>query len=172
MKYQKLGPVIRAARGARGLEQADLARMLNVGQQAVSAWELGSSRPRAKQLAALAGILGVGIDEPRLLGEYEQSATPVAPPRMLTLPLGALSEDAFEAFCRDLARALFPRREVSRNGSRGFKQHGVDVIVDGEGERIGIQCKRHETFGPRACLTKVGDTIRGWNRGRLSEPAW
>ncbi|GAB3603405.1 helix-turn-helix domain-containing protein [Microbacterium aureliae] len=166
MKYQKLGPVIRAARGARGLEQADLARMLNVGQQAVSAWELGSSRPRAKQLATLAEILGVGIDELRLLGEYEQSATPVAPPRMLTLPLGALSEDAFEAFCRDLARALFPRREVSRNGSRGFKQHGVDVIVDGEGERIGIQCKRHETFGPSQVAAAVREVDAAANFDR------
>lgn len=149
MRYDKLGPVLRVARGAHGLEQADVARALEVGQQAVSAWELGTSRPRVKQLPALAALLGLEVDELRDLGDYEQHrALEGGRPRLLTLPFDALSDEAFEAFCRDLARAMFPRREATRNGSTGFKQFGVDVIVDGEGERIGIQCKRHETFGP------------------------
>ena len=84
-----------------------------------------------------------------MAGEYEFARALTRSPKLLVLPFENLSAEAFEAFCRDLFHGLHPGRAVSRNGSTGHKQYGVDVIVDGDAERIGVQCKRHRTFGPR-----------------------
>ncbi|MFB7782249.1 hypothetical protein ACFC1D_05995 [Streptomyces vinaceus] len=60
-----------------------------------------------------------------------------------------LDEYAFESFCADLALELFPGAHVQRFGSRGEKQHGIDVrVVTVNGERIGIQSKHYAQYGP------------------------
>ena len=149
MAYPLLGTLLRTARTAVDLEQRDVARQLGVGQQAVSSWERGTSRPRATQLPALCCLLDLRIEDVRLAGEYELARALARAPKLLLLPFENLSDEAFEAFCRDLFHGLYPGRAVTRNGSTGYKQYGVDVIVDGKAERIGVQCKRHRTFGPR-----------------------
>nr|WP_263970273.1 restriction endonuclease [Gulosibacter chungangensis] len=121
---------------------------MGVGQQAVSGWERGISRPRRSVLKVLCSILDLCLDDVLDAGRYEQARDTPSQSRLLNLPFENLSPEAFEAFCRDLLQMRHPRRTAVRNGSSGFKQFGVDVYVDGEDERIGVQCKRHRTFGP------------------------
>ncbi len=131
---------------------------MGVGQQTVSAWERGRSRPRQSQLPALCSVLGLSIGEVTEAGSYEVDPAKATHNLVLTLPFENLSDEAFEAFIRDLSARKYPGRSATRNGSTGHKQFGVDVFIDGEGERIGVQCKRHKTFGPediRAAVAEV-----------------
>jgi transcriptional regulator with XRE-family HTH domain len=51
------GELLRHRREAQGLEQAELARLLDVTQQTVSKWETGVTVPRPSRVAALARAL-------------------------------------------------------------------------------------------------------------------
>lgn len=53
---------IRAARENAGYSQADVAKMMDVAQSAVSGWETGKTLPRASMLPKLAGIFGCSVD--------------------------------------------------------------------------------------------------------------
>lgn len=156
--YEVLGMVMKAARVLAGLEQGEVAKLVNVGQQTVSKWENGVSRPRRSQLPAVCSVLSVTMDELVRAGEYEPEVV-VSKQRMLTLPFENLADDAFEAFCRDLMSFKYPTRKPTRNGSTGQKQYGIDVFVDGDEERIGIQCKRHKSFGPSDIRKAVAEVL-------------
>lgn len=130
------------------MDQVELADGMGVRQQAVSGWERGISRPRRGDLQALCSVLALSLDAVLDAGGYEQERDSPSQNRLLNLPFENLSPEAFEAFCRDLLQMRHPRHTAVRNGSSGYKQYGVDVYVDGEGERIGVQCKRHRSFGP------------------------
>jgi DNA-binding transcriptional regulator YiaG len=52
-----------AQRGKLGLSAADFATLLGVSGQSVYKWEHGESRPRARQLEAIAGLRGIGKRE-------------------------------------------------------------------------------------------------------------
>jgi transcriptional regulator with XRE-family HTH domain len=147
MKYETLGLLLKTARTGAGLEQQDVARHLEVGQQAVSSWERGASRPRQVQLSALCKLLALPLEQVRTAGAYESPVGLDQGTRLLLLPFENLTDKAFEFFCRDLLSFIYPERGATRNGSSGYKQFGVDVFVEGGGERIGVQCKRHKTFG-------------------------
>jgi transcriptional regulator with XRE-family HTH domain len=54
---------IRELRKARGMTQADLAKLVGVDQSAVAQWETGTSGPHRKNLAKLAQILECTVDE-------------------------------------------------------------------------------------------------------------
>jgi transcriptional regulator with XRE-family HTH domain len=174
MNYERLGILIRTARIAARMEQQDLARELGVGQQAVSGWERGASRPRIKFVPAIASALGIALDDLKVMGEYDPIVSVQVVPKLLVLPFEGLSDSAFETFCRDLLRGLNPGLEVTRNGASGYKQFGVDVFVNKPGNRIGVQCKRHEKFGPRNVEAAVGEVLpeAGINSGviALSRP--
>lgn len=43
--------------------QEELAKLLRVSQATVSAWELGTSMPRARDLSRIAKVCGVTVDE-------------------------------------------------------------------------------------------------------------
>jgi transcriptional regulator with XRE-family HTH domain len=156
--YQLLGTLIKTSRTAVGLDQQELASRMDVGQQAVSGWERGKSRPRQSQLPALCSILGLEMADVARAGEYQADVV-ISKHRMLTLPFENLPDDAFEAFCRDLLSFRHPDGQASRNGSTGQKQYGVDVFVDRVGERIGVQCKRHKSFGPSDIRVAVGEVL-------------
>ncbi|UOQ58768.1 helix-turn-helix domain-containing protein [Leucobacter allii] len=151
-----LGTLIRVARSAVGLGQAELARAMGVGQQTVSAWERGRSRPRQAQLPALCSVLSLSLDEVTIAGNYHDPAI-ATQNLVLALPFENLSDEAFEAFTRDLGARIYPGRTATRNGSSGHKQFGVDVFIDGDGERVGVQCKRHKTFGPEDIRAAIGE---------------
>ena len=56
-----IGPIIKAARQARGLTLAEVGSALGVTRQYVQAWEAGRRNPGPKHLAKLADVLGLEI---------------------------------------------------------------------------------------------------------------
>ena len=62
---------IRACREKKNLSQAEVARRLEISQQAISKWESGEADPRSDKLPLLAMILGCSIEE--LLTSKEES---------------------------------------------------------------------------------------------------
>lgn len=148
------GELVRAAREALGLDQAQVARQLDVGQQTVSNWERGKSRPRRAMAPRIAQVLSVDVQ--KILDALAVGRTGVTEmtmpvrPLLTELPLGMLPEDVFERFSTDLASLLYPHPDVVHGyGSRGHKQYGIDIEVHHlEGLPTGIQCKRAQEFGP------------------------
>ena len=63
MNRVEAGKVIRLARMRRGLTQTQLARLLNVKQGTVGAWEIGYSFPRPKSMVKLCEVLHITVDE-------------------------------------------------------------------------------------------------------------
>ncbi len=164
MSYELLGIALKSARLARGLELAFIARIADVREQAVRNWERGSSRPTLKALHALAESLNLEVEDLRRAGQYDRPPqVPRAPALVVSLPFEDLDERTFEMFCRDLFIELYPKRSSSLNGSSGHKQFGVDVFVTGEEEHIGIQCKRHQTFGPADVNNAVAEVLPAAN---------
>jgi transcriptional regulator with XRE-family HTH domain len=139
-------PDIRAARENKGWDQAELARLLGVGQQTVSRWERGQTAPRGEVLGRLRAVLGL-----------DDAVTPPRRPLLEELPFNRLDAYQFEAFCEALASRLYPHaQEVLRYGVSGDDQHGIDVrVVTADGERIGIQCKKYEKFQPASFAKAV-----------------
>lgn len=144
-KYQVLGSLVKAARRALRLSEKELADRLGVSVTTVASWERGISRPREELLDPLCAVLEV--DRVVLLeaGFYVRHE-PSSRVRMLVLPFGNLSDDEFERFCAELFAARHPDANVTRNGSTGEKQFGVDVYVNTPTERVGVQCKRRSQF--------------------------
>jgi transcriptional regulator with XRE-family HTH domain len=174
--WAALGKEIVACRERRAWLQTNLAKRLNVGQQTVSRWENGSSRPTESVLSALATLLpDHSIEEWRALAGYVQSqSAPVAAPLLPDLPLASLQPDRFEDFCRDLISALYPRARVNRFGAQGDTQYGIDIeAVLADGERHGFQCKRHLTFGPDKVRSAMKELKIGVDQAviLLSRPA-
>src|SRR5258708_14133387 len=163
---ESLGELIRQARVQRGWEQSELAQRLgSVGQQTVSRWERGLSRPSPSVIAQLSSLLN--FSESRLLsaaGHKSAEAVDLAdspPPvrtRLAALPFQLLSAEEFESFSADLARHLLPGAEAIQNGGSGSRQDGADVIVRTQsGELVAIQCKQVKEFGP----ARVREVVRG-----------
>lgn len=65
---------LRQYRKSVGLSQLELARLLNVAQSSVTAWETGKNMPNAEKLQLLADLFATTVDE--LLGK-EQNNKPV-----------------------------------------------------------------------------------------------
>ena len=61
IRFRKEGVI--AQRKRLGLSQADFGKLIGVTLQSVYHWEHGKSKPRRGQLAALAGIRGIGKRE-------------------------------------------------------------------------------------------------------------
>lgn len=141
------------------MEQGELASRLGVGQQAVSTWERGKSRPRRTMLRAVAEALQVDEEELVDAGQYRAASDGVRPPaRPLarSLPFDELPPDRFEDLVAELMQALHPDGHATRFGGPGEKQFGIDILVAGEvGNLATAQCKRHKEFGPAAVKAAV-----------------
>lgn len=146
MTYADLGNRIKTEREKNGWEQLELAKRLDVGQQTVSRWEKGASRPKADVLHKLVSIFQGDINEWLPLAGYK-IAKPVRP-YLAHLPLEHLTEENFELFSRDLVQALNPGKDVHRYGTKGHKQEGIDLYAKLPGGKLDYQCKRHKQFGP------------------------
>jgi transcriptional regulator with XRE-family HTH domain len=160
--YAELGAAIRSARERAGLDQIELARRLSLGQQAVSGWERGRSRPRRPMLRQVADVLGVSEDELVDLGFYAVGNAPqgdegAARPLARTLPISSLTPDRFEDLTVEIMHAANPGAHATRFGGPGEKQHGIDVLVaGGTGENLATaQCKRQLQFGAAAVARAV-----------------
>lgn len=55
----KIGIKIRQARKAKGMKQADLAKLIGISNTTISGWENGTSRPDVDMLEKLCGALDV-----------------------------------------------------------------------------------------------------------------
>lgn len=62
-RYTTIGKNIRKFREARGLTQRQLAHQLHINPTAVSAWEIGRTRPGIDSAEALTQLLGIQIDD-------------------------------------------------------------------------------------------------------------
>lgn len=157
---------IRTERNRHGWNQADLARRLGfVGQQTISRWERGASRPERKTISRLAELLE--LDANQLFREAGYASATADSPRELErpirplvsrLPLDKLSPDQFEQFMHDLVRLeqQDQKIKVHRFGTQGETQYGIDLIVQRGKKTIAtVQCKRRKSFGPAAVRAAV-----------------
>jgi transcriptional regulator with XRE-family HTH domain len=152
---ESFGGLLRSARLGLGWDQAQFARRVGIGQQAVSRWERGSSVPRRATILRIAEVLGVDVEvllDAAASGRQPESSATELPvrPLLTELPLDKLPEEVFERFSSDLAEQLYPWPNVVHGyGSRGHKQNGIDVeVCHPDGLPTGIQCKRVKKFGP------------------------
>lgn len=93
----KHGARLRALREAAGLSQRELARQLDVHYSNISFWEQTGTVPRGEVLPALAGILGVSVDD--LLG-----VTKAKPPKRAAGAPTGRARFVFEAVSKLPAR--------------------------------------------------------------------
>lgn len=148
-----LGNFIRDERKKKGWNQAEFANRLGVGQQTVSGWERGSSRPRGGDIENLAEVLEV--DRNRFIANTTRTHR-TKTTGLINLPLSELTPEELEQFIADLAHTLYPDANVSQFGERGHKQDGIDIEVVENGKMVAtFQCKRHRQFGP----AKVKDAV-------------
>jgi transcriptional regulator with XRE-family HTH domain len=84
------GELLRSRREARGMEQAELARVLDVTQQTVSKWETGVTVPRPSRVSALARALGLdaGLLHAAAADDEDAAAGPGTDARRRAAPAG------------------------------------------------------------------------------------
>ena len=156
MSYQEFGDLVRQNREKLGWDQATLAKTMQVKQQSVSRWEKGQSRPDADVVKALAEVLQA--DRDKLLAKAGYDLPNPVRPLLQVLPLGSLTPENFELFCRAFVAALNPGADVSRYGGQGDTQDGIDLCSKKKSQILDYQCKRHKQFGPADIDQVVADT--------------
>jgi transcriptional regulator with XRE-family HTH domain len=143
---------IKQEREQRGWTQAELAGRLPIGQQTVSRWERGKTRPNRGQVTRLLELFELDPDQLEIWLDQggdasSEGALPPARPLNPDLPIGSLTAADFERFCRCLVKALHPAAEVHRFGDQGDRQDGIDLYAEEpDGTITTYQCKR---YGPR-----------------------
>ena len=163
--------MLQEARASRKMTQAQLAARLSFGQQAISGWERGISRPKnpddVRAIAELFPEYGAG----RWLkaAGYTQSkksasavnAPAAVRPLLDLLPLGALSAELFQEFCATFVAARFPDATINQFGVSGDPQEGIDIEATlPDASYITFQCKREREFGPG----KIRDAVKAHKR--------
>lgn len=149
--------VIADGRARLGLDQRDLGHRVGVGQQAVSRWERGTSRPRRAVVVKVAEVLGLPAEDVLAAAGYVgvvadsvDEVRPAVRPLTQTLPFLELSPERFEFACVDILEHLHPGGHASRYGGSGDAQDGIDLLVMIDGVRSATgQCKRRVQFGPQ-----------------------
>ena len=165
----QLGSLLAGARTRLALSQESLAALVEVSQQTVSSWEKGLTRPSARKRMKLAAVLNLQFDDIVTAMSAAKSAAATTarsplehtdlPVRPLTpvLPFNSLSAKGFEDFVADFLERQYPGSEVSPLGGQGDAQRGYDVlVVTGDGQRVGFQCKREQNFGPQKVIDAIG----------------
>lgn len=168
MDLQAFGNLLARARIAAGIaQQSELAAKLGVSQQTISRWEQGLSRPRPKQMAALAAAVQCEVAELLSAAGYTPH-TPVTVTYDQPWPLDALSEESFERFCTDFLQMIHRKAKVNRYGGRGHTQEGLDIDIQfPDGTVYTYQCKRHSEFGPKKIEKAVAAHTRSAEKRHL-----
>jgi transcriptional regulator with XRE-family HTH domain len=145
--YEAFGARLAEWRQRAGIaQQADLALPLETSQQTVSRWESGHSRPRAKQIPALAKLLRIRPDELMAAAGYTAVVSFDKP-----FPVDGLTGESFERFCQSLLESLHQQEGATVHpvGGQGHDQEGADIeVAFPDGTRHSFQCKRLAQFGP------------------------
>lgn len=147
-KYVGFGQILVEFRTRKALKQDELAHRLGTTQQSLSRWELGTSRPRVKEMGAISAVL----EEPLatlLAASGYAGESKIAASFDRHFPLDTLAgSDTFERFCTTFLDLKFGR--ASRLGGQGHTQHGFDIIVErDDGAPFAFQCKQVRRFGPK-----------------------
>ncbi len=159
-QFARFSNLLRDARRARRITQTELAARLKIGQQAVSSWERGTSRPETEALVLdLAAIFpehdpgywrdAAGYRKGEEVPPRRPPSRPVRP-LLEVLPLDHLSFEQFQNFCALLLELLHDGRAVvNKFGVQGDTQDGIDIEVRfSSGRYETFQCKRERKFGP------------------------
>lgn len=159
-KFAKFGRALREARRARKINQRDLAGRLKLGQQAVSNWERGKSRPETEALVRqiakifpeheLSEWIAVAGYRPQKDSATSSQVSQPVRPTLEMLPLHELSYQQFQGFCEMFLGHRFEgRATVNQFGTEGDTQDGIDIEVRfHKGKRYETyQCKREKSFG-------------------------
>lgn len=167
-QYKKFGALLRDARKARAWTQGEICARLKVGQQAISSWERGVSRPETEMLVRqIASIfsehdLEVWLETAGYVAQVRKRSrsTDIAPnpvrPLLATLPLNLLTWVEFQEFCAMLIEFLYPKAAVNQFGREGDTQDGVDIEARiPHGDYTIYQCKRENQFGPADVETAI-----------------
>lgn len=156
VQHSSLGGLLTSLRRARGWSQPEFAARVGVSQQTVSRWEQGASRPRFKELPALAAILETELTSLEEAAGYTREANAGAgvagsATYDVALPLYTLSPEVFENICTDLLARYYRSRGamVNRFGGVGSKQDGIDIEVRGDSFVHTFQCKQVKDFGDK-----------------------
>ena len=116
----KISDHIKLEREQRGWTQAELAGRMPIGQQTVSRWERGKTRPNRDQVTRLLELFELDPDQLEVwldqCDESSDGALPPARPLNPDLAIGSLTAADFERICRSLVKALHPTVEVQRFG--------------------------------------------------------
>ena len=183
--FSAFGQLLREARAGRKWTQGDLAKRLGVGQQAVSGWERGASRPETKTLVRqLSGLFKEHeLAEWLRVTGYETPASSTAPakseqpvrPALEVLPFDQLSFEQFQGFCALLLTLKYgDSATVNQFGVAGDAQDGIDIEVRFHNGKYDVyQCKREKTFGPEKIKRAVKKLKAKCDRATilLSRPA-
>ena len=167
------------------MTQRELAHHLKVGQQAVSSWERGTSRPEEEMVAAVAKLFpehhlpawrGVtGYERPSLRVPKAPPKAPPVRPLLGTLPLHHLTFQEFQGFCALLLELMYEgQATVNQVGVQGDPQAGIDIEARfDDGRYEAFQCKREKTFGARKVAAAIKRVTMRCNRAviLLSRPA-
>ena len=159
-----LASLIKSSRTSLGWDQAELARHVGVTPRTVSRWESGKSRPRGVAVQKLIATFGTKakewlVEATSASVQKGKAAGVVGPVQTLSprLPLPELTPENFELFYRDYLSGLYPSAVVSRIGSQGHTQDGIDLLVEfPDGSRWTFQCKRRKNFGK----AKVAEAVK------------
>lgn len=166
-RFAQFGRLLRDARKARRITQADLATRLKVGQQAISSWERGTSRPETETLVLDLAAIFPEHDpaEWRESSGYRhkaairgRSTSKPTRPLLEALPLDQLSFQQFQGFSALVLEFLYSgKATVNQFGVEGDRQDGIDIEVRfANGRYETFQCKRERKFGP----AKVREVIK------------
>ncbi|MFR9769350.1 helix-turn-helix domain-containing protein [Nocardia sp. SC052] len=162
---QDFASLLIRGRSRLGLDQVEFGRRVGVGQQAVSRWERGGSRPRRAVVVKVAQVLELPVDEVLAAAGYvgaladsPHEISPAVRPLARTLPFHELSPERFEDVCVEFLEHMHPGGHASRYGGSGERQDGIDLLLtlDGHVHATG-QCKRHKQFGPKDIGSVVAD---------------
>ena len=165
---QSFGEIVRQKRAQHGWDQAELAQRLgSVGQQAISRWESGTSRPRRTVVAQIANLLDLDVNHPADCGRLSgcdgrqtgrgsdfrsRPSWRRCPSTFFRRMTSSNSAPIWQPCCT-------PRRPYLGMAPR-VPANGVDVIVrHSAGKPTGIQCKREKQFGPAKVRKAVGELV-------------
>lgn len=158
--YVNFGNLLMTLRQQAGIaQQSDLAFLMKTTQQTISRWELGISRPRAKQIPLLASILKADVDQLLTAAGYTANLTVATFDQ--PFPIDALTPESFERFCLYFLERRHPAAQVHRAGGSGHTQEGLDVeVIFPDQTCHTFQCKRVHEFGPRKIHAAVSKHTR------------
>ena len=160
-------PLLSKLRTQAGISQADLAKRLGVGQQTVSRWERGKSRPRYDEMGGIAAAVGGNLAELLAAAGYRAEKAAVATfdapfPYRLSPSSDGLSVPL------DFLGVRFPDAKVHRLGGQGHAQEGADLeatFPDGRGAPSRASASR--SSGRRRSMRR-SESIRGKRRRSFS----